>query len=318
MTQPQDAPSLPATRPWSKRLSRFRTRIRRGAPFASGVVAALIAVALYGVAVPGPKPLTQGDVAANISSALASVTPGPAFSETAYQAIEPALVLIETQGAGAATAPGSSASPGVSALPGSSAIPGSLATPSSTATPLGTGTADGNLGSGVIVDTSGDILTCLHVVANASAIQVTFADGTKSPAQVVSTQAQNDIAVLRASNLPAKIQPAVLGNPRVQVGSEAFVVGNPFGLTDSISSGVVSGLNRSFQLPNNGPLLQGLIQIDAAVNPGNSGGPLVNRDGQVIGIVDALVNPTSQGVFIGIGLAVPIDVAGGAAGLPLD
>ena len=109
----------------------------------------------------------------------------------------------------------------------------------------------------------------------------------------------------------------MLGNPRsVQVGSEAFVLGNPFGLDGSISSGVVSGLNRSFQLPNDGPTLTGLIQVDAAVNPGNSGGPLVNRDGQVVGIVAALINPTNQDVFIGIGLAVPIDVAGGAAGLP--
>ena len=96
------------------------------------------------------------------------------------------------------------------------------------------------------------------------------------------------------------------------------MLGNPLGLSDSISAGVVSGLNRSFQLPNNGALLTGLIQVDAAVNPGSSGGPLVNQNGQVIGIVSALVNPTSQNVFIGIGLAVPIDVAGGAAGEPLD
>jgi S1-C subfamily serine protease len=96
------------------------------------------------------------------------------------------------------------------------------------------------------------------------------------------------------------------------------VVGNPFGLYGSMSSGVVSGLGRSFQVPNSSQVLQNLIQVDAAVNPGNSGGPLLNRDGQVIGIVDALVNPTKEGVFIGIGLAVPIDVAGGAAGLPPD
>jgi S1-C subfamily serine protease len=104
----------------------------------------------------------------------------------------------------------------------------------------------------------------------------------------------------------------------VQVGSDAFVLGNPFGLYGSLSSGVVSGLDRSVQLPDNGPILQGLIQVDAAVNPGSSGGALVNADGQVIGIVDGLVNPTNQDVFIGIGYAVPIDVAGGAAGLPLD
>jgi S1-C subfamily serine protease len=173
------------------------------------------------------------------------------------------------------------------------------------------------MGSGVVVDVSGDILTCLHVVANATSIEVTFADGTKSPATIQATQPENDIAVLRATQPPAHLVPAVLGNPRsVQVGSEAYVLGSPFGLSGSISSGIVSALNRSFQLPNNGPLLQGLIQVDAAVNPGSSGGPLVNRAGQVVGIVSALINPTNQGVFIGIGLAVPIDVAGGAAGLP--
>jgi S1-C subfamily serine protease len=173
------------------------------------------------------------------------------------------------------------------------------------------------MGSGVVVDLAGDILTCLHVVANATAIEVTFADGTKSPATIQATQPENDIAVLRATQPPATLAPAVLGNPRsMQVGSEAYVLGSPFGLTGSISSGIVSALDRSFQLPNNGPLLTGLIQVDAAVNPGSSGGPLVNRAGQVVGIVSALINPTNQGVFIGIGLAVPIDVAGGAAGLP--
>ena len=94
-------------------------------------------------------------------------------------------------------------------------------------------------------------------------------------------------------------------------------MGNPFGLYSSMSAGVVSGLNRSFQNPDeDGPMLHGLIQVDAAVNPGNSGGPLLNRAGQVVGIVAALLNPTDEDVFIGIGLAVPIDVAGGAAGLP--
>jgi S1-C subfamily serine protease len=113
--------------------------------------------------------------------------------------------------------------------------------------------------------------------------------------------------------------PAVLGNPNaVRVGDEAYVVGNPLGLYSSMSAGVISGLNRSFNPPNGPRKLKGLIQIDAAVNPGNSGGPLLNRDGQVIGIVAALVNPTQQDVFIGIGLAVPINVAGGAAGLPPD
>ena len=111
--------------------------------------------------------------------------------------------------------------------------------------------------------------------------------------------------------------PATLGNPAaVRQGSEAFALGSPFGLGGSISAGIVSGLDRSFTAARQHVTLHGLIQIDAAVNPGNSGGPLVDRQGDVIGIVTALVNPTKDDVFIGIGLAVPIDVAGGAAGLP--
>jgi S1-C subfamily serine protease len=295
-----------------------------------GIAAALIAGLLYGVIVPAPKPITSQDVAGSVSSALASVTPGPALSQLAYQAVAPSIVLVETQGAAAASpAPGSSTLPGTSAMPGSSSAPGPSTAPGAgptaapTATPTtvpgGLGTADGNLGSGVIVNTAGDILTCLHVVSGATAIQVTFADGTKSPAQIQSSDPTTDIAVLHATQPPAKFQPAVLGSSRsIQIGSEAFVVGNPFGLTNSLTSGVISGLNRSFQLPNNGAVLQGLIQFDAAVNPGNSGGPLVNRYGQVVGIVDALVNPTNQDVFIGIGLAVPIATAGAGAGLPPD
>jgi S1-C subfamily serine protease len=113
--------------------------------------------------------------------------------------------------------------------------------------------------------------------------------------------------------------PATLGNPgAMRVGDEAYAVGHPFGLYGSMSAGVISGLSRSFQPPDSNHQLQGLIQIDAAVNPGNSGGPLLNRDGQVIGIIVGLVNPTKEDVFIGIGLAVPIDVAGGALGSPPD
>jgi S1-C subfamily serine protease len=271
-------------------------------------VAALIAVALYGVLVPAPKPLDQQDVSKSIVSALASLTPGPVDSQIAYQAVAPSLVVIQTVDATGTSAPVSTPTPGGTGSPGGTPSPSGVVP-----------AADGTLGSGVIVDSAGDILTCLHVVAGAASIQVTFADGTTSSATILSSQPTDDIAVLQAAQLPATIVPAVLGNPRsVTVGSEAFVVGNPFGLYGSMSAGVISGLNRSYQLPNNGPQLTGLIQIDAAVNPGNSGGPLVNRAGQVIGIVDALVNPTNQGVFIGIGLAVPINVAGGTAGLPPD
>jgi S1-C subfamily serine protease len=102
----------------------------------------------------------------------------------------------------------------------------------------------------------------------------------------------------------------------LQVGDEAFVVGNPFGLYGSMSAGVISGFNRTFQPPGTAQTIEGLIQVDAAVNPGNSGGPLLNRYGHVVGIVTGIINPTEDSFFIGIGFAVPIDAAAGGAGLP--
>jgi S1-C subfamily serine protease len=170
------------------------------------------------------------------------------------------------------------------------------------------------LGTGVVINAQGDILTSLHVVEGAAGIKVSFSDGTESPATVKSTDADHDIAVLAPARLPQVLVPAVLGGG-AQVGQEAFVVGHPLGLVGSLSAGVISGLDRSFPLPN-GRTVAGMIQFDAAVNPGNSGGPLLNRQGQVIGIVTALANPTGEDHFIGIGFAVPIGTAGGAAGAP--
>jgi S1-C subfamily serine protease len=266
------------TRPFSSRLAAPRSPL---GPFAAGAAIVLGAVLLAGIALPKTPVLTPNDVDRRVAQALASVTPAPATSELVYRAVAPSLVLIET------IAPGPTSSD------------------------------EGGIGSGVVVDLQGDILTSLHVVGGASRIDVTFADGTTSPAQIVAQRPENDIAVIRAVKPPARIIPAVLGNPgSVRPGSEAFAVGNPFGLAGSVSAGVVSGLDRTVTLPATGQELHGLIQIDAAVNPGNSGGPLLNRDGQVIGIVTALLNPTKDDVFVGIGLAVPIDVAGGAAGLP--
>lgn len=278
MTGPLPAPGQDSPR----RAVRLRARAGRWTPFASGALVTLLAVFLYGVLAPGSPPLTQRDVDDTVAKALASMTPPPAFSELVYASVRPSLVLIETK------------------EPGNDK-------PDS----------DSGLGSGVVVNLDGDILTSLHVVADATEIALTFADGTRSSATIVASQPENDIAVVRAAQPPAEIVPAILGNPAaVRQGSEAYAMGNPFGLTGSMSVGVISGLNRSFKMQGTDRVLQGLIQIDAAVNPGNSGGPLVNRDGDVIGIVTALINPTDDDVFIGIGLAVPIDVAGGAAGLP--
>ena len=168
-------------------------------------------------------------------------------------------------------------------------------------------------GTGVIVNAQGEVLTALHVVADATSIQLTFADGSQSTGTITSRTDATDIAVVTPTTLPAQVVPATLGNPgSMQIGTNAYVVGNPFGLVGSLSAGVVSGLDRSFRDPATNQLRQGLIQFDAAVNPGNSGGPLLDSGGRVVGIVTALINPTKEDVFIGIGLAVPIDVAGGA------
>jgi S1-C subfamily serine protease len=169
----------------------------------------------------------------------------------------------------------------------------------------------------VVINDNGDILTSLHVVEGAVDIQVLYADGTKANGMVIAQEEANDIAVLSTDQLPEVLVPAVLGNPNaMRVGDEAYAVGNPFGLYSSVSAGVISGFGRTFRPEDRDIELENLIQIDAAVNPGNSGGPLVNRYGQVVGIVVGLVNPTEDDFFIGIGFAVPINIAGGAAGIP--
>ena len=170
------------------------------------------------------------------------------------------------------------------------------------------------LGAGVVINAQGAVMTALHVVEGGGQIQVRFADGTVSPAKVTTSQRNNDIAVLAVSKLPDVIVPAVLGGG-AQVGDAVFPVGHPLGLEDSLTAGVVSALGRSIRTED-GRTLNGLIQFDAAVNPGNSGGPLLDRDGHVIGIVTGLANPSQQAYFVGIGFAVPIGTAGGAAGAP--
>lgn len=167
-------------------------------------------------------------------------------------------------------------------------------------------------GTGVVVNADGNVLTALHVVDGATAVQVTFADGTQAKAQVVAADAASDIAVLLPDQLPSVVVPAVLGGGAA-IGDGVIAIGNPLGLTLSTSTGVVSGLNRSLTRAGKTDL-KGLIQFDAAVNPGSSGGPLLNATGQVIGVVVALANPTRDGTFIGIGFAVPIGTAVGAGG----
>ena len=176
-----------------------------------------------------------------------------------------------------------------------------------------------SLGSGVVFDADADILTALHVVSDADKITVTFADGSTFEAKIFARQPDNDIAGIRALGHPDQMAVATLGNANaLHVGDDAIVIGNPFGLSRSLSTGVISGLHRSVQPPGADKPMTELIQFDASVNPGNSGGPLFNRDGDVVGIVSGLANPNGQASFAGIGFAVTIQAAGGAVGVPPD
>jgi S1-C subfamily serine protease len=179
------------------------------------------------------------------------------------------------------------------------------------------GKRERGVGTGVVVIDNGTILTNLHVVSGAKKILVTFADGLESEAQVINLQPENDLAVLRARKIPDDLHAATLrGTGDLRPGDEVMAVGFPFGIGPSASAGVVSGLKREFRSPEGERTLTNLIQFDAAANPGNSGGPLVTMEGEVVGIVTAILNPNRQRVFIGIGFAVPIENAAAGAGMP--
>jgi S1-C subfamily serine protease len=172
------------------------------------------------------------------------------------------------------------------------------------------------IGSGVVITDKGVILTNLHVVAGAKRIKVTFHDGLEADASIVNVQPENDLAVLQARKLPDDLFPATMRSTGdLRPGDHVTAVGFPFGIGPSVSSGVVSGLKREFRSPEGKQVLTNLIQFDAAANPGNSGGPLVTDDGEVVGIVTAILNPVQQRFFVGIGFAVPIENAAAGAGM---
>jgi serine protease DegQ len=173
------------------------------------------------------------------------------------------------------------------------------------------------VGTGVVIVDNGTILTNLHVVQGSRRIKVVFADGLETDADIVGLQPENDLAVLKARKIPDDLIAATMRSTGdLQPGDRVTAVGFPFGIGPSVSHGVVSGLKREFRSPEGKRILTNLIQFDAAANPGNSGGPLVTDDGEVVGIVTAIYNPTAERFFVGIGFAVPIENAAQAAGMP--
>jgi serine protease DegQ len=247
----------------------------------AGVLVVLLLVTLYGTRTPPPRRITQEEIDAAVLHTLATKSL-PSRAAKAYAAIRPSVVQVR----------GKRTDEGAKKGGGSS------------------------VGTGVVIVDRGIILTNLHVIASADRVEVVFDDGLESEATVIAVRPEHDLAVLQAKTLPDDLVPATLRSTNdLAPGDEVVAVGFPFGIGPSASAGVISGLGREFRSPEGQRVLTNLIQFDAAANPGSSGGPLVTMEGEVIGIVTAILNPTEQRVFVGIGFAVPIESASAAFGL---
>ena len=248
-----------------------------------------------------PKKLTQDDINAAVLKTL-ETTLLPSPESKAYQTIFPSVVRVVAVG-----------KPGLSPAETRGISKGGK----KPAAPELDEERERSVGTGVVIVDKGIILTNLHVVQGAETIKIIFADGLETTASVTGVQPENDLAVLQAHKIPDDLIAATMRSTAdLLPGDQVMAVGYPFGIGPSASSGIVSGIKRSFRSPEGKQQMSNLIQFDAAANPGNSGGPLVTMDGEVVGIVTAIYNPNQQRTFVGIGFAVPIENAAAAAGMP--
>ncbi|WP_421956274.1 S1C family serine protease [Polaromonas sp.] len=246
-----------------------------------GILALLLALSFLMSPRPGTRKLTQEDINAAVLKTLENTTL-PSAAAKAYDIISPSVVRVVGIGKDKNGKEG-----------------------------------ERSVGTGVVIVDKGIILTNLHVVQGAESIKVTFADGLESTASITGVQAENDLAVLQAHKIPDDMIAATMRSTAdLRPGDQVMAVGFPFGIGPSASAGIVSGLKRNFRSPEGKQEMTNLIQFDAAANPGNSGGPLVTMEGEVVGIVTAIYNPNQQRTFVGIGFAVPIENAASAAGMP--
>lgn len=328
--EPEQGPRL-STVLWGKTKA-FVARHDRAVPAATAVLVTLALIGGWHLAFPSPKALTQWDIDNAVKYTLEHTPPPPADSTIAAAIVAPAVVRVDGYLSPEHAAQIEKEEQAEARKRGIK-LPADLnhgqdkakdktaknERDNSTKTPDGKEDEErpDSTGSGVVIDEKGAILTNLHVISSTDRWVVTFADGSKSEATLVNTQPQNDLAVIKTKVLPDDMKPATMASTRdLNPGDMVVATGFPFGIGPSVSSGVVSGLKRSFIDPTDKtkPKLTNLIQFDASVNPGNSGGPLVNRDGEVVGIVTAIYNPTGQHVFAGMAFAVPIENAAAAAG----
>jgi S1-C subfamily serine protease len=298
----EEAPEVPREKRsfWRPFLQRNRRRL--------GIAAGALAVVLIATAAwmlaPQVRGVSPADVEAAIQRALEANPPRPTAAD-AYEKILPSVVHVRGLMTEADLEPAKPEEKKEEKKEEKTAED-----PSVEKTPAG------NVGTGVVIVDTGIILTNLHVVNGAKRIKVTFFDGLEAEAEVIGVRPEHDLAVLQAKKIPDDLFAATMRSTNgLRIGDEVVAVGFPFGIGPSASSGVISGLKREYRSEQGQRILSNLIQFDAAVNPGNSGGPLVTTEGEVIGIVTGLLNPTEQRVFIGIGFAVPIENAASAAGL---
>ena len=281
--QPQPAHDA-ATPPQQRKRSSWKTWTGRG-PLLKTAGAVLLAIALIAPWL-APRGVTPAEVESHVEQLLQARAMAPGAAD-AYDRILPSVVHVR-----------------------------GLASDGDGEEGKAHPTQEGNVGTGVVIVDTGIILTNLHVVQGASRVKVTFHDGSVSEARITGVRPEHDLAVLQAQQIPDDLVPATMRSTNgLRSGDGVVAVGFPFGIGPSASAGVVSGLKREYRSAKGERILTNLIQFDAAVNPGNSGGPLVTMEGEVVGIVTGLLNPTEQRVFVGIGFAVPIENAAAAAGL---
>jgi S1-C subfamily serine protease len=280
--QALETSSQGAHRARRSRWRNFLTRYERPLWVGAAVLLALLVVLTHTILVPSSRQITQEDIQSAVLYTLENSTL-PSAAAKAYEVIRPSVVRVRRM----------------------------------EADEKGDGDKEKGVGTGVVIVDKGIILTNLHVVLGAKRVQVVFADGLESEATVIGMQPEHDLAVLQAQKIPDDLMAATMRSTAdLAMGDEVVAVGFPFGIGPSATAGVVSGLRREFVSPEGKRVLTNLIQFDAAANPGSSGGPLVTARGEVVGIVTAILNPTDQRFFVGIGFAVPIENAATAAGLP--
>jgi len=302
----QPAPAAPAA----------RSRISFSSPkLLWAAILALTALLVFSISLglrPAARKVTQEDINAAVLKTLETQTIPSEYAK-AYEKIRPSVVRVVSYVRKSRLKEESPSVP-----KGHGAKPKPLGP--AAAEPDKAGPEDeveNGVGTGVVIVDKGIILTNLHVVSGADRIMVTFSDGLEAQAAITGVQSENDLAVLQASKIPDDMIAATMRSTSdLASGDKVLAVGFPFGIGPSASGGIVSGLKRAFRSPEGKQEMSNLIQFDAAANPGNSGGPLVTMEGEVVGIVTAILNPTPARTFLGIGFAVPIENAATAAGLP--